>query len=462
MKNIRELIECDYDIDILGVTDDSRNVKDGYLFVATKGFNEDHYDYIKDAIDKGCCFVVCDRKLDLDFPHIVVDKINDLFFDICLKYYDLNLNDYKFLGVTGTDGKTTTATVVSKIIGECAYIGTNGFVVNNINYSTNNTTPCISELYEDLKIIKKNNCNNVMMEVSSEALLHERVKNIKYDIVGFTNITGDHLNVHKSFDNYVECKLKLLDLVKDDGIVVLNGDDNILCKVKYKNMFTYGFEENNDFIIFDDKYSKDYTYFKIKYNDNIYNIMSPLKCRYNIYNVSLAFIMGLLYGIDDKLLIDNIKKLEPIKGRCEFLDFGQHYDIVLDYAHTINGIKTIIESFKNYNDIIVVTGCAGGREKDKRHIIGKYIIENADTAIFTMDDPRYESVDDIIDDMVGESKDYIRIVNREEAINYALSIAGADSVVLILGKGRDNYMAVGDKKIKYCDYDIIKNFFVEI
>ena len=94
MKNIRELIECDYDIDILGVTDDSRNVKDGYLFVATKGFNEDHYDYIKDAIDKGCCFVVCDRKLDLDFPHIVVDKINDLFFDICLKYYDLNLNDY--------------------------------------------------------------------------------------------------------------------------------------------------------------------------------------------------------------------------------------------------------------------------------------------------------------------------------------------------------------------------------
>ena len=459
MKKINDLIECNFDIEILGVTDDSRNVKEGYLFVATKGFNEDHFDYVEDAIKNGCSFIICDRKLNIDFPHKVVDKINELFFDICLKFYDVNLEDYKFLGVTGTDGKTTTATVVSKIIDNCAYIGTNGFVVNNKNYGTNNTTPCISELYEDLKIIKENKCSNVMMEVSSEALLHDRVKNIKYDIVGFTNITGDHLNVHKTFDNYIECKLKLLDLVKENGIVVLNGDDNNLRKVIYKNIYTYGFNENNDFVIFDDKYYKDFTYFKVKYDDKIFNIKSPLKCKYNVYNVTLAFIMGYLYGIDEKILISNIMNIEPISGRCEFLDFGQHFDIVLDYAHTINGIKTIIDSFRNYSQVIVVTGCAGGREKDKRHIIGKYIIDNVDVAIFTMDDPRYEAVDDIINDMVGECKDYIRIIDRQEAINYALSIAGVDSVVLVLGKGRDNYMAIEDKKIKYCDYDIIKKFF---
>ena len=459
MKKINDLIECNFDIEILGVTDDSRNVKEGYLFVATKGFNEDHFDYVEDAIKNGCSFIICDRKLNIDFPHKVVDKINELFFDICLKFYDVNLEDYKFLGVTGTDGKTTTATVVSKIIDNCAYIGTNGFVVNNKNYGTNNTTPCISELYEDLKIIKENKCSNVMMEVSSEALLHDRVKNIKYDIVGFTNITGDHLNVHKTFDNYIECKLKLLDLVKENGIVVLNGDDNNLRKVTYKNIYTYGFNEDNDFVIFDDKYDKDFTYFKVKYDDKIFNIKSPLKCKYIVYNVTLAFIMGYLYGIDEKILISNIMNIEPISGRCEFLDFGQHFDIVLDYAHTINGIKTIIDSFRNYSQVIVVTGCAGGREKDKRHIIGKYIIDNVDVAIFTMDDPRYEVVDDIIDDMVGECKDYIRIIDRQEAINYALSIAGVDSVVLVLGKGRDNYMAIEDRKIKYCDYDIIKKFF---
>ena len=459
MKKIKDLIECDFDIEIFGVTDDSRNVKKGYLFVATKGFNEDHFDYIDDAIKNGCSFVICDRKLNKKFPHIVVDKINELFFDICLKYYGVDLNDYKFLGVTGTDGKTTTATIVSKIIDNCAYIGTNGFVVNNKNYGTNNTTPCISELYEDLKIIKDNNCSNVMMEVSSEALLHDRVKNIKYDIIGFTNITGDHLNVHKTFDNYIECKLKLLDLVKDDGIVIVNGDDDTLRKIKCKNMYTYGFDENNDFVIFDDEYDYDYTIFKIKNKDLIYEIKSPLKCKYNIYNVSLAFIMGLFYGIDSNVLISSILNIEPISGRCEFLYFGQSFDIVLDYAHTVNGIKTIIESFKNYKNIIVVTGCAGGREKDKRSIIGQYIINNVDTAIFTMDDPRYESVDDIINDMVGGSNNYIRIIDREEAINYALSIARDDSIVLILGKGRDNYMAVKDKKIKYCDYDVIKNFF---
>ena len=459
MKNIKDLIECSFDISILGVTDDSRNVKEGYLFVATKGYNEDHYDYIDDAIKNGCSFIICDRKIEKDFPHIVVDKINDVFFDICLKFYDVNLDDYKFYGVTGTDGKTTTATVVSKIIDNCSYIGTNGFVVNNKNYGTNNTTPCISELYEDLKIIKDNDCSNVMMEVSSEALLHDRVKNIKYDIVGFTNITGDHLNVHKTFENYIECKLKLLDYLKADGIVIVNGDDEVLRKIECKNLFTYGFDGNNDFVIFDEIYNKDFTYFSVKYKDDIYKIKSPLKCKYNIYNVCLGFIMGLFYGMDVDVLISNIEKLEPINGRCEFLNFGQNYDIVLDYAHTINGIKTIIDSFKDYKDIIVVTGCAGGREKDKRPVIGQYIIENVDKAIFTMDDPRNESVDDIIDDMVVDKKDYFRIIDRKEAIHFALSIANFESVVLILGKGRDNYMAIGNKKIDYCDYDVIKDFF---
>ncbi len=459
MKKIKDLIECNYDIDIYGISDDSRNIKEGYLFVATKGFNEDHFNFIDDAIKNGCSFVICDRKIDIDFPHLVVDKINDVFFDLCLKFYDVNLGDYKFLGVTGTDGKTTTATIVSKIIGNCAYIGTNGFVVNNINYGTNNTTPCISELYEDLKIIKDNDCSNVMMEVSSEALLHDRVKNIKYDIVGFTNITGDHLNVHKTFDNYIECKLKLLNLVRNDGFVVVNGDDEVLNKIDCNNKITYGFNEDNDFVIFDDMYEKGFTYFSVKHNDNVYKIKSPLKCKYNVYNVTLAFIMGLLYEVDSEVLISNILKLEPINGRCEFLDFGQNFDIVLDYAHTINGIKTIIESFKSYKDIIVVTGCAGGREKDKRHVIGSYIIDNVDSAIFTMDDPRYESVDKIIDDMVGDKKDYFRIIDRHDAIHYALSIANIDSIVLILGKGRDNYMAIEDKKIKYCDYDVIKEFF---
>jgi UDP-N-acetylmuramoyl-L-alanyl-D-glutamate--2,6-diaminopimelate ligase len=152
--------------------------------------------------------------------------------------------------------------------------------------------------------------------------------------------------------------------------------------------------------------------------------------------------------------------LKPILGRRESLDFGQEYEIILDYAHTFNGIKNILDSVKDYKKIITVTGAAGGREKEKRSKIGKIVLEKSDIVIFTMDDPRYESVDSIIDDLAGDTtKDYFRIKDRVEAIHFAFSIADKDSVVLILGKGRDNYMAVEDKKLPYCDYEVIKDYF---
>ena len=458
MKKIKDLIDCSYDIEITGITDDSRLVEKGYLFVATKGFNVDHYDYIDDAIKKGCSFVICDRKINKNIPHLVVENINDLFFELCRRYYDLNLNKFNFIGITGTDGKTTTATIVNKLIEGSAYIGTNGLSVDDKTFSTSNTTPCVSELYKDLKIVEKNDSSTVVMEVSSEALLHDRVKGLEYKIIGFTNITGDHLNVHKTFENYVKCKMKLLDLLEDDGIVIVNGDDKILHNIKCKNMYTFGFDSDNNFVITNVVYNEKNTIITI--NDSII-IDSPLVGKYNVYNVVMAYLIGKFFGVDDYLLLNRIKELSPIKGRCEFLDFGQNFDIVLDYAHTTNGIKCILDAFSDYDNIIVVTGCAGGREKTKRRDIGKLIMDKSDIAIFTMDDPRYENVDEIINQMVLNDTDYIRIIDRREAIKYALSIATPSSVVLILGKGRDDYMAIKDEKIKYCDYDVICDFYKE-
>ena len=338
MKKIKDLIDCSYDIEITGITDDSRLVEKGYLFVATKGFNVDHYDYIDDAIKKGCSFVICDRKINKNIPHLVVENINDLFFELCRRFYDLDLNKFNFIGITGTDGKTTTATIVNKLIDGSAYIGTNGLSVDDKTFSTSNTTPCVSELYKDLKIVEKNDSSTVVMEVSSEALLHDRVKGLKYKIVGFTNITGDHLNVHKTFENYVKCKMKLLDLLEDDGIVIVNGDDKILHDIKCKNMYTFGFDSDNNFVITNVAYNEKNTIITI--NDSII-IDSPLVGKYNVYNVVMAYLIGKFFGVDDYLLLNRIKELSPIKGRCEFLDFGQNFDIVLDYAHTTNGIKCI-------------------------------------------------------------------------------------------------------------------------
>ena len=455
---LNKLIDTDLDIDIKGIVDDSRLVKDGYIFVATKGFNVDHFDHIKDAIDSGCIFLVVDREIDFSFPHIIVDNIDKYYKELCLKFYDINLEDFSFIGITGTDGKTTTATIVSKLIPNSAYIGTNGLTLKGETISTSNTTPCISELYKDLRKIKDAGIKTVVMEVSSEALLHNRVDNIKFDIIGFTNITGDHLNVHGSFENYKKCKMKLLDLINEDSFVVINGDDVNLQKIKCKNLYSFG-KENVNFTIKNISYVDKSVLIVLKYKDIEYSITSPLNGEYNVYNVVMAFIISLLYGVDSNELIDNIKKLTPISGRCEELDFGQDYTIILDYAHTINGIENILNTFKGSNRIITVTGCAGGREHEKRPIIGNIVMSKSDISIFTMDDPRFENVDTIIDEMVGENKDYIRIIDREEAINYALSIALKKDVVLILGKGRDNYMAIGDKKVKYNDYDVIKRYF---
>ena len=459
MKSAKDFMRCDKDILITGITDDSRLVKPGYIFVATKGYNVDHYDFIDDAIENGCSLVIADRKLEKKFPHLIVENINDYYIELCKNYYDVELEKFRFIGITGTDGKTTTTTIVREVIGDCAYIGTNGLEVSGKEYPVNNTTPCIEELYKTLHIIDNYKCKNVSMEVSSEALLHDRVKGISFDIIGITNITGDHIEVHGSFENYVKCKLRILECVKNNGYVVINGDDDNLRNINCNNLYKFGFNKDNDCVIENVKYSNNSTVINIKFLNKEIEIVSPLLGKYNVYNVTMAFLIGYFFGIDESLLLERIKNIKSIKGRCEFLDFGQNYDIVLDYAHTINGVKSILETFKSYDNVIVVSGSAGGRDKEKRKIIGKTIIENSDVTIFTMDDPRFEDVDEIIDQMAGDFKDYYRIKDREDAIKYALSIAKKGSVVLILGKGRDNYMAIGDKKIHYSDYEVISNYF---
>ena len=463
MKKIKDLIECDYDLDVVGVADDSRDVKNGYLFVATKGFYVDHFDYINDAILNGAICVVADREVSCGVPLIIVDNINDCYINICSKFYDVSPDEFNLIGITGTDGKTTTTTIISRLIdkvSKCACIGTNGLLVNDKYLPTNNTTPCISELFSSLSLAKNAGCKDLVMEASSEALLHDRLKNFRYDIIGFTNITEDHLNVHGSIENYINSKFRLLNLLNDDGIVVINGDDENCRLIDAFNMYSFGTDSVNDFVICDVKEMSNVVKFSLKHNEDVYEIVSPFLGMYNVYNVTMAFVICLLKGIDSNFLIQCIKTLNPINGRREYLDFGQPYDIILDYAHTYNGIKNILDSVADYKNIIIVTGAAGGREKEKRSKIGKLILEKSNVCIFTMDDPRYESVDEIIDQMVSScEKEYIRIINRKDAIFKALSLADDDSLVLILGKGRDNYMAIMDKKEKYCDYDVVEEYF---
>lgn len=462
---ICDLLDCSYDINVLGIADDSRDVKNGYLFVATKGYNVDHFDYINDAISNGAVCVVADRKVEIEVPLIIVDDINNLYIDLCSKFYEVSPSEFNMIGITGTDGKTTTSTVIYQLLrndNKIACIGTNGVLLEEKYYPTSNTTPCVSELYDSLKLIKSANCKDIVMEVSSEALLHKRLSQFKYDIVCFTNITEDHLNVHKTIENYRNCKFNLLNLLKDDGIVVINGDDENCKMIDMDNLYSIGMKSDNDFVISNVKEMSNFVNFTINYDEEKYEIKSPFLGLYNVYNVTMAFAVCLLKGMAVEKIINGISKLEVVSGRREYLNFNQDFDIILDYAHTYNGIENILDSVSHYKKIITVTGAAGGREKEKRSKIGKLVLEKSSIAIFTMDDPRYESVDDIIDQMVGDTEfEYLRIIDRKKAIAKAFELADKDTVVLVLGKGRDNYMAIEDRKEKYSDYEVIKNYFLE-
>jgi UDP-N-acetylmuramoyl-L-alanyl-D-glutamate--2,6-diaminopimelate ligase len=317
-------------------------------------------------------------------------------------------------------------------------------------------------LYSCLSTIQDNSCQSVVMEVSSEALLHERTQGLKFSIVAITNITEDHLNIHKTIENYRKCKFKIVDYLTDDGVAIINGDDENCQILHVNNLIKFGFNDDNDYVISDFVEDKNGVKFKIRHNDSIYDISSQLFGRYNAYNITLAFIIGLLNNIDAETLISRIKDISFITGRGERLNFGQKFEIILDYAHTYNAILNLLNSVKGkYKRVITVTGAAGGREKEKRSKIGKMVLEKSDLVIFTMDDPRWESVDDIIDDMIGECKNtnYERINDRVEAISHAFDIANEGDAVLVIGKGRDDYMALGTEKIPYCDYDVIRNYF---
>ena len=451
---------------IKDIKTDSREVEKGDIFVAIHGFNVDHSDYIEDAIKNGAAAVVTDIDYETNIPCIKVDNVEKSLSEICKKVYDYD-NDLNLIGITGTDGKTTTATIIKSLLDSffnTAYIGTNGIEYKEYKIKTENTTPKKENLYKIFSNLKQKSCENIVMEVSSEALLHNRVDSFLFKYAIFTNITEDHLNVHKTIDAYINSKLKLLNYLNDDGIIIINNDDKECRKIKDDNhkIYTYGKSSDSDFRICDINYIEKITIFTILYKDRKYKIKSPYPFEYNIYNLTAAFIVCYLEKLNIRKTIKSIKKLKPIMGRCEYLDFNQNYKIILDYAHTENGIRNLIENVKrNKQRIIVVTGSAGGREKEKRSKIGKYLLNNVDLVIFTMDDPRNESVDDIINQMIGEEKNtnYIRIHNREKAIFYAFDIAKENDYVLIIGKGRDNYMAIGDERIDYCDYDVIYKYF---
>ena len=466
MKKINQLYDCMYDNEVKDIKINSKEVTYGDIFVCTKGVNTDRHDFIDEAVEKGANFLIVKKDGNYKVPYIKVDDPNKELAVLANKFYDYPCDKLKLIGITGTDGKTTTATIIRDLLGKdkCGYIGTNGVEGKTFLDKNSNTTPECHLIYKYLYLFRKDKLDYVSMETSSEAFFRNRLDSFKFDVGILTNITGDHLNIHKSFENYIESKKQLFKQIKDTGVIILNIDDKYYSEFKdiFPNKLTYGKNKNADLFIKEFVEKENFTKITFVYKNIQYKIKSPLLGEFNVYNLMAGILSLLALDIPMIDILLNIKNVSTPKGRCEILDFNTDHKIVLDYAHTPNGLLSILNYLNKIkeNRIITVTGSAGGREKEKRKEMGRVVLEKSDLVIFTMDDPRYENPKDIINEMIDNNTgNYKIIVDREEAIKYALDNAKDKDIILIAGKGRDNYMAIEDKYIEYSDYDVIEKYF---
>lgn len=463
MKKLSELYPgVSQDVMIKAIKINSKECSEGDLFVCTMGVTADRHDFIDDAVKHGASAVIVSRDVSENrVPVIKVPDTNRELPYLCQKFYDYPDQKLKVIGLTGTDGKTSTATIVQTLIGSdlCGYIGTNGRSCAKFTGDNPNTTPDTHLLYSYFREFLDCGCKYVAMEASSEAFFRKRLEILDFDLSIFTNITSEHLNIHGSFENYVQCKLQLFRQTKKDGFCVLNMDDPYYLTVKEAcngKVVTYGKGEDATLQIVDFKLYPTHTLIHFKYNGELIEVDSPLLGDFNVYNLAGGLLGAIVIGVPLEQALSRIKNIR-ISGRLDLLTTNTPYYVMVDYAHTPNGISKLL-NFVHTLDInrsIVVIGQAGERDYIKRPQVGEVVVKNATHAIFTYEDPRSEDPKAICDDIVKTIKDtynnYEIIVDRREAIQKAIDMADAKDMVLILGKGNETYQKLKTETIYFND-----------
>jgi UDP-N-acetylmuramoyl-L-alanyl-D-glutamate--2,6-diaminopimelate ligase len=464
MKKLNELFDCNYDIKIQDIKTNSKEVNKGDLFVCIMGFNADRHDYIKDAEERGAAALVVSHDVNSKLPQIKVKNTNDELLNIVTKFYDYPSKKMNMIGVTGTDGKTSTSTIIYQLlntISKTGYIGTNGVKSPTYEDDSHNTTPTPEHLHRFFYNFYNDGCKNVVMEAGSEGLAQGRCEGLEFDYSVFTNLTHEHLNYHKTMENYLEAKAILFKQTKSNGYCIINIDDEYGKQVAERcngKVVYYGKSDEADFRFSDVEIYKTHTVFKLNYKGNVFDIEIPLLGMFNVYNMTASLAVLILMGYDINELKPYFKDLY-VDGRMTNIDLGQDFKVIVDYAHTPNGYLNLFELTKTLGarKTIIVAGSAGERDATKRPTMGSILVNNADYVIFTLEDPRTEDPSDIIDQMtstVMESHEkWEKIVDRHEAIKKAVDIAGPNDMVLILGKGNETYETIGRERIYFNDVE---------
>ncbi|MFN7181764.1 MAG: UDP-N-acetylmuramoyl-L-alanyl-D-glutamate--2,6-diaminopimelate ligase [Planctomycetota bacterium] len=461
------------DTEIRGASLNSKNIKDGWLFLALKGTSSDGVMYIKEAIQNGAIAVLTQSStLNLDFPPLIpiihIPDIKQHLNILASLVYDVDENDFFFIGITGTNGKTTTAYIIEYILNscniKCAKLGTVEYKVLDYKEKSSLTTPDIFTFYNILKEAKKRSVKFIVMEVTSHSLVQGRINisNFKHSI--FTNIGHDHLDYHKNMEEYLSAKLRLFKFMNKNGLAIINVDDRYSDKfisVTPAKVITYGKDKSADAYIFEEQLSIDKTSFCLQYAGNCYRMNTGLIGLYNIYNTVCAFISCSSIIGNTSEIIKVISDFRGVPGRLEKVD-NRKCRIYIDYAHTPEALQSLLGTLKTLKDkksrLICVFGCGGDRDKEKRPIMGKIATLLSDMVIITSDNPRSENPEDIILDIkrgITNLENVYDEVDRKKAIKKAIDLARYEDIIVIAGKGHEDYQIFKDKAIYFSDKETV-------
>ncbi len=453
------------DFDIRYITDNSKKCTENSIFVA----HENGKSYVSEAIENGAVFIISDEKLCENC--IVVSDTRKAYAKLCRAFFGFADKKLKLIAVTGTNGKTSVATMLYTMLNLGGYkAGLMGTICNKIgdkSYKSNLTTLDCFELHQMFSELVENDAIYCVLEASSQGLAQQRLYGLEFEIAIFTNLTVDHLDYHKTFENYKQAKLSLFENAK---IAILNSDDEHCQEFKEvcnQKVITYSVKNDlGDCTAKNVNYNNDQLMYEFVNNFLIHRIKLNLQGDFFVYNSMAAIIAALELGLSLPQCASMIKTINQIKGRFELLPINKPYQVIIDYAHTPDGLRQVLLSIRHYckGKIITVFGCGGDRDTSKRAVMGNIASQLSDIVVVTSDNPRTEEpmniINEILEGCTKPKKQLYIHENRTDAIKFALKTAKKNDIILLAGKGHEDYQILGTEKIHYDERQIVEKILL--
>ncbi|MBS4189126.1 UDP-N-acetylmuramoyl-L-alanyl-D-glutamate--2,6-diaminopimelate ligase [Bacillus sp. FJAT-49705] len=463
---------------ITSIENDSRNVQPGSLFICIKGFTVDGHDFVSNAVQQGAAAVLSEIDIDLPVPVVVVQNTRRSMAVLADAFFEQPSKNLYLIGITGTNGKTTTSHLIEKIFSDVGkktgLIGTMYTKIGEEKSEVKNTTPDSLTLQRIFKEMVDKGVKTTVMEVSSHALDEGRIHGCDFDIAVFTNLTQDHLDYHKTMDEYRNAKCLLFAQLgsafqhERKKYAIINMDDqasNVFIKATAAHVLTYGIDQSADLQAINIQMTAYGTTFELHSPFGKHQISMQLIGKFSVYNVLASIGVGIVSDIPIEKIIKSIEEVKGVSGRFETVDAGQNFSVIVDYAHTPDSLENVLLTVKQFakKRVFVIVGCGGDRDRSKRPLMAEIACRYSSNPIFTSDNPRSENPIQILNDMEAGviGKDFKIIVDRREAIRSAIHEAQEEDVILIAGKGHETYQLIGDQVINFDDRQVAKEAIEE-